>query len=138
VPSQISPESAADKRAGLLPSALPRVAICAAWTPLLVLIAVYVPRFEDLFASLHERGELPAVTAWLLSLSRLNDALFFLLAFGLLTAVDIALTRWLRRSRRGESLYWVWFAGVVVVGVLASALVVVALLLPVMKMSTTI
>lgn len=139
--SQISPKSAVDKGPGLLPSVLLRVAICAVWAPLLVLVAVYVPRFEDLFARLREMGELPAVTAWLSSLSRLNDALFYLpcLVFlVLLVVADAGAARLLPPSRRGRSLYWVWFAAVGVTGILGAGLVLAALLLPVMRMSATL
>jgi type II secretory pathway component PulF len=34
-----------------------------------VLIVFFVPKFEDLFARLRERGELPAMTEWLLAIS---------------------------------------------------------------------
>ena len=40
-----------------------------AWLPFLGLIAFFVPRFEDLFSRLRERGEVPAVTEWLLWLA---------------------------------------------------------------------
>ncbi len=36
----------------------------------IVLIVFFVPKFEDLFARLREKGELPAVTEWLLSTSK--------------------------------------------------------------------
>jgi hypothetical protein len=142
MPGQTSPESAADKRpARPLPVFVRAAAFAGAWVPVLILIVVFVPRFGELFARLDESGELPAVTAWLLSLNRLNDALFYLpclLFFVLLVVADVGAARLSRRSRRGKSLYWVWFVAVVVAGFLALNLVVVALLLPVMLMSTTI
>jgi general secretion pathway protein F/type IV pilus assembly protein PilC len=47
-----------------------------------VLIIFFVPKFETLFARLRERGELPVVTDWLLSLSAIMQSygIFLLLA----------------------------------------------------------
>ena len=49
-----------------------------AWLPLLGLIALLVPKFEDLFSRLRENAEVPAVTEWLLWFTSLNKTLFFL------------------------------------------------------------
>ena len=42
----------------------------------IVLIVFFVPKFEDLFARLRERGELPAVTEWLLATSHVAGRLW--------------------------------------------------------------
>jgi type II secretory pathway component PulF len=133
---------AADKRSR---RPLPIVAVAAIyvgfWWPALVLVAFFVPTFEELFSELQERGELPALTAWLMCFSRLNEALFYLpclLVLALLVGADVAVARLLQRSRRCQPLYWAWLVGAIVTGILAAFLVVVALMLPIMRMSWTL
>lgn len=135
-------KSAADERSR---RPLPTVAIAAiyvgVWCPALVLVAFFVPTFEELFSDLRARGELPALTAWLTWFSSLNQALFCLpclLVLALLVVADVGVARLLQRWRRCQPLYWVWFASVIVAGILGAYLVVVALVLPVMRMSTTL
>ena len=111
-----------------------------AWLPFLGLIALLVPKFEDLFSRLRENAEVPAVTEWLLWFTSLNKTLFFfpcLLILVLLVVADVGVAGLLRHSRR-EWLYWVWFVGVVGMGIFAAAIVVIALLLPVLKMSESL
>ena len=71
-----------------------------------VLIVFFVPRFEELFAQLRERGELPTMTIWLLGLSRFLQSwgivlLPLLLIAGLLLSVQA-------RTERGRRFvdYW--------------------------------
>lgn len=71
-----------------------------------VLIVFFVPRFEELFAQLRERGELPALTIWLLGLSRFLQSwgivlLPLLLIAGLLLSIQA-------RTERGRRFvdYW--------------------------------
>ncbi len=53
-----------------------------------VLIIVFVPRFEPIFARLRERGELPALTTWLIALSHFMWP-WGLLGFGVLVGAFI-------------------------------------------------
>jgi type II secretory pathway component PulF len=106
-----------------------------AWLPFLVLVAIVVPKFEDSFGRLRERAELPALTEWLLLFVRLNQGLLFLPCVLVLLAIlvaDVGFAGLMRRSHR-QSLYWVWFAAVVVLGIAAAAGVAFALLLPDLK-----
>lgn len=139
--SEISPE-AASKRAGPpLPTVVRAAVYGVAWVPFVGLVTFFVPRFDDLFAKLTERGELPALTACLLWFSRLNAALFCLpclLLFALLVVADVGVAGWSRRWRPAQSLYWVWFVAVILVGILAAVLAMVAPLLGVLKMGATI
>lgn len=48
-----------------------------------VLIIFFVPKFETLFARLRERGELPVITDWLLSLSAIMQSYGIFLLLGL-------------------------------------------------------
>ena len=110
------------------------------WLPFLGLVAFFVPRFEGLFSRLREQGLLPAITEWLLWFSLLNRALVFfpcLLLAILLVVTDVGVAGLLRRSRL-EWLYWVWFIGVVAMGILAVAIGATALLLPVLEMSGSV
>ena len=128
-------ESAAGKRVSLPLSTYARAAICVAWLPFLGLVAFVVPKFEDLFSTLRERAELPAVSEWLLWFAWLNKALFFfpcVLVLLVFVVADVGVAGVMRRSHR-ESLYWVWFAAVIVLGVVAAVLVAFALLLPDLK-----
>lgn len=111
-----------------------------AWLPAIVLFVFTVPTFEDLFSHLRERGELPAVTASLLQFVYLNKALYLLpllLFLVLLMVADIGVATLLQSSTRNWR-YWIWFGGIVVLGIVAAAIVTTALLLPVMKMSASI
>ncbi|MEM9659711.1 MAG: type II secretion system F family protein, partial [Planctomycetota bacterium] len=58
-----------------------------------VLIIFFVPKFEDLFARLRARGELPAVTDWLLWVS---DGIS---SYGLIIAAAAAALGWLIKSQ---------------------------------------
>ena len=133
--------SAVDTRAGVLLPAYARAAIYSvAWLPALVVVAFFVPKFEDLFSVLRERAELPAVTAWLLWFARLDNALFFLpsvFVLVLLISADIGVASLLQGSAR-QRRYWIWFGGVVVTGIVAVVIVTTALLLPFLKMSASI
>ena len=108
-----------------------------AWLPLLGLIALLVPKFEDLFSRSQENAEVPAVSEWLLWFTSLNKTLFFfpcLLVFVLLVVADVGVAVLLRHSRR-EWLSWAWFVGVIAAGILAAAVVSVALWLPIRRMT---
>jgi type II secretory pathway component PulF len=58
-----------------------------------VLIIFFVPKFEQLFARLKERGELPAVTEWLLWLSNLMQGYGLLIVLGLIGLAFFAKNR---------------------------------------------
>ena len=140
--TEATSESAAPTRSDpSLPIFVRAVIYGVVWLPFLGLVAFYVPRFDGLFEKLRERGELPALTEWLMWFGALNHALFCLpclVLFGLLLAADASMAGMLRRRWRKGSLYRIWFAGVIIAGILAAALGMVALLLPAWKMGTTI
>jgi general secretion pathway protein F/type IV pilus assembly protein PilC len=58
-----------------------------------VLIIFFVPKFERLFTRLRERGELPAVTDWLLWLSNVMQT------YGIIIAAGIVIAGFIIRSR---------------------------------------
>lgn len=58
-----------------------------------VLIIFFVPKFEALFGRLKERGELPAVTEWLLWLSGTLQSYGWLIVVGLIIAVLVIRSR---------------------------------------------
>jgi type II secretory pathway component PulF len=123
-----------------LPAYVRAAACCVAWLLPLGLIAFFVPQFEDLFSSLRARAELPALTEWLLRIASLDKALFFvpsLLVFVLLVFADIGMAGFLQRSTQ-KWLYWIWFGSVVVMGIVFAAIVTIALLLPMLKMSGSV
>jgi len=134
-------KSAVNKREGVFLPAYARAAVYGVvWLPVLGLVAIFVPKFEDLFSTLAETAELPAVTEWLLWFAGMDKALFFLpsaLVLILLMSADIGVASLLHGSGRGW-LYWIWLGGVVVLGIVAAAFVTTALLLPVLKMSASI
>jgi general secretion pathway protein F/type IV pilus assembly protein PilC len=63
----------------------------------LVLIVFFVPKFEDLFARLRERGELPAITEWLLGTSHTLGTYGWIPLIGI-----IALVVWLKGKLQTE------------------------------------
>jgi type II secretory pathway component PulF len=74
-----------------------------------VLIIFFVPKFETLFAKLKERGELPAVTEWLLWLSATMQSYGLFIVAGIVIAFFVVRNRlqseegrvWLDRMRLG-------------------------------------
>jgi type II secretory pathway component PulF len=104
------------------------------------MLLVIVPRFEPIFKTLEEKGELPQMTHWLMAFVRLNVASFYLPALLLalaMLAVDEAVVRILRRKAMGILWSWLWVVAVGFAAVPVMYLVVSGLLLPVFKMSST-
>ena len=136
--SKFASESAAGKRMSLPLFTYARAAIYGvAWLLALGQVVFLVPKFEDSFSRLRETAELPAVTEWLLRFAWLDKALYFVpsvLVLVLLVVADMGLAGLLRGSRR-KWLYWVWFVGVIVMGILGAAFVSFALFLPALKMN---
>lgn len=134
-------ESADRQRTGsMLGSCVRAAVLVAAWLPAWGIVAVFVPKFKDLFARLRESAELPAVTERLVELAELNGALFFApfgLALALLIFADIGLATLLSSSAR-KWLYWIWFGVAAAFGVAVAAIVAMALMLPILKMSASI
>jgi hypothetical protein len=133
------PELALPSPRGPALPALARAALLGvAWVPFFALVRFGVDRFEPVLARLEEKQELPAASAWLLELGRLNAAAFGLAFVGflaLLIVCDLSLARaTARRQRGGARYYWAWFAAVVLWAVAACLFFCVALLLPVSKM----
>ncbi len=58
-----------------------------------VLIVFFVPKFEEMFARLRDKGELPGITEWLLALSH------FLGSYGWIVLVGLFIGGWLIRQR---------------------------------------
>lgn len=73
--------------------AYPMILFVLGTTVVNVLIIFFVPKFEALFQRLRDRGELPAVTEWLLSLS------YFMQSYGWLILVALVVVGLLIRSR---------------------------------------
>ena len=103
---------------------------CIGWLPALYLISFFVPQFANMFAVLHQRGELPAATAWLLWFGLWNEELFFipcLLILALLFLNNAGIDALFRK------LHWpygIWLECVAVMGMLGAAAVVYFMLLP--------
>ncbi len=67
------------------------------------LIVFFVPKFDELFARLRERGELPAMTDWLLWLSNVSGTLGPFVAVA--TVAGIFAARWWLKTEDGR-LWW--------------------------------
>lgn len=117
------------------------VLLGGAWLPSFALVIFYLPRFAPIFAKLAEKGELPTLTIWCLTLARMNAAAFglpMLTFLALIIFVDLGIA-WATASRkRGTLLYWSWFAAVILAASVACLLIVIAMLAPVYRMSSTI
>jgi hypothetical protein len=119
-----------------------RIAVlCGAWLPFLGMFLLFLPKFEPIFNRLAEKGELPALTAFFVALGRLNSATFGLpiLAFFVwLIVADLGAAWALQNGKGRRAVYWLWFATVLFLALLACLLLLMALLLPVFKMSSTV
>jgi general secretion pathway protein F/type IV pilus assembly protein PilC len=73
--------------------AYPTILFVLGTTVVNVLIIFFVPKFERLFTRLRERGELPAVTDWLLWLSKVMQT------YGIFIAAGIVIAGFVIRSR---------------------------------------
>ena len=73
-----------------------------------VLMVFFVPKFDDLFADLRQRGELPALTDWLLWFSNLAWRREFWVPWGLLTVALVAMGAYFSWQWLGtdEGRYW--------------------------------
>ena len=95
----------------------------------LVILALFVPKFAELFDRLREKGELPAVTEFVMQLSRHS---LWLLPLGL--AIDAAVLYVLGRlPRRDRWRAVAWFSLVLIAMLVLCALTVLCLLLPILK-----
>jgi type II secretory pathway component PulF len=105
-----------------------------AWLVLLVILACVVPNFTNLFAALHERRQLPALTEFVTISSRHS---LWLLPLGF--AVDGAILAVLGRlPERHRWLVVAWFGAVLVAIPALVLLIVCGLLLPVLKMGAAV
>ena len=107
------------------------------WLPVFVMLLVIVPRFEPIFKTLEEKGELPQMARWLMAFVRLNAASFYLPALLLalaMLAVDEAVVRILRRKAMGILWSWLWVVAVALAAIPVILLVVNGLLQPVFNM----
>jgi hypothetical protein len=94
----------------------------------------FVPRFAELYDSLRQRGELPALTGLLLLLYRYW---YWLLLFG--STLDFAVLYVLSRlPRRLRWLSVAWSGSVLAIIVVLYLLIIPGLLAPVLKMSNTL
>ena len=100
----------------------------------LVILAWFVPKFAELFTRLREKGELPALTEFVMQLSR--HSLWFLpLGLAIDAAVLYVLGR-LPRSHRWRAV--AWFSLVLTAMLIFLLLTIFCLLVPILKMSTTV
>lgn len=135
LPAEPLPKEPSDAARRSSPSLLVRAIVFGiAWLPLASLIVVTVPTFAETFAALGARGELPALTEWLMRTSVVNRQLLFLpmmLAIVLLIVADVAAARTFRR-------YWGWLMGMALMGLLATGVALFALLLPLLRLSAAL
>jgi hypothetical protein len=105
------------------------------------LVIIFLPRYDRIFARLEQKQELPTLTLWLHELWRLSAATFGLPALVFLAVLvlsDLGVVRATRHRKNGILLYWIWFAAVILLASFTCLLCVVALLLPVFRMSSTV
>jgi hypothetical protein len=106
-----------------------------------VAVLVYTPRYDSIFRKLEECGRLPQPTQWLVAISRLNVACFYVPALFLaiaLFAVDAVMVRHLCRGVRGEFWSWLWVVAVALAALPAALLVIAAFILPIFAMGNAV
>lgn len=109
----------------------------ASWLPAVLLVALLVPMFFEVFEPLRERGELPALTSSVMAAARLSRSLFHVpLALFLagLAAGDAAFFDWAQR-RRTPWLHKLWQAAICLGGIIAAVTIMIGLLLPIIGTS---
>jgi hypothetical protein len=77
----------------------------------------FVPAFQPIFLKLEEKGELPAPTECLMSISQWVTAWSgrpVLYGFGFLMLADLGMTRWANRHRRWKWVHW-WLFMIIVI-----------------------
>lgn len=79
-------------------AAYPCFLACVGTVVVIVLLVFFVPQFESVFAEMRERGNLPVITDWLLSISALSGKASPWLLLALLAGGGF-LRRWLRSDR---------------------------------------
>jgi type II secretory pathway component PulF len=112
-----------------------------AWTPVLGALVWFIPKFDPIFIKLHEKGELPLLTVFVMTISNAIRSPFglpALLALVVLLLVDVGVRRALGRSLIGRLLDGVWFGTLIATAALAVVLVLAALKLPVFKMGSNV
>jgi len=112
------------------------LAFGVAWVPFWVRFTFHLPGFEPVFTRMDHLGLLPGLSRWVMRAGQLNEASFRvlpILCFALVLFADVRLAS-KAGTRRARQLYWVWFAGTIVLGVAATVILEVALLLPVFSL----
>ena len=109
-----------------------------AWLPVLAGSIVFVPRFDPIWTKLEANGErLPLASNILVTFSRYDQLSYHFLSLlvivGLLS-LDEAMFNLLRLLRRGSAWVWVWFAFVLFGGIYTFAMILYALVLPIIKL----
>jgi hypothetical protein len=121
-------------------AAIARTAILVgAWLPFFALVIFLLPRFEPIFNKLQDKGELPGLTTLMIYASQVQFILFVWLPFfAVLILCDVGMARATGRQGRGRALYRTWFAALILLALSALLLAILALLMPVFKMSSAV
>lgn len=109
-----------------------------AWLPVLAGSMVFVPRFDPIWTKFEATGErLPLASNVLVTFSRYDQVSYHFLSLmvivGLLS-LDEAMLQLLRSYARGSALVWVWFAFVLFGGIYTFAMILYALVVPIIKL----
>lgn len=110
------------------------------WAPALLIFALAAPKFVEIFDELQQRGELPALSSYVLAAARFSRTLFHapvaIFLIGLIVS-DIAIAD-LSQRRKILWLHGFWQAAICSCGMIAAAVIVISLLLPIIRMAPTI
>lgn len=105
------------------------------WTPALLLLGLATPQFFELFDQLQERAEMPLLSSYVLAAARLSRSLLHLptaLFLAGLIAGDVAIYKFSQRRRLSWA-YALWQTALCACGMIAAALIVIGLLLPIIR-----
>jgi hypothetical protein len=124
----------------VLPMWARATALLTAWLPFAWVVLVVAPRFAPIFARLEVRGGLPDLSRFCMWFARLTADTGGLVLAGLGAAV-VGLD-WLAARRAQQSgrsgWYWVWFTAVAGLGIVASLVILIALIIPVNRMGSLV
>jgi hypothetical protein len=110
------------------------------WMPAMLLVALGIPAFFEIFGQLQERGELPALASGLIAVARISQSLFHLPIAVLLTALiasDVAIADFAQRRNTLWLHNW-WQTAICACGMIAVLLIVIGLLQPIIGIHGTV
>jgi hypothetical protein len=124
----------------VLPTWARAIALLTAWLPFAWMVLVVAPRFAPIFARLEPKVGLPTLSRlcmWFARLTADTGGLNLAALVAVVVGLDWLAVRTAQRIGR-SGWYWVWFTTLAGLGVVASLVILFALILPVNRMGSLV